>query len=275
MRRRDAPRRDVDRDVEAVETEWANGLTAKLDIVRRLPHYTRTIARELRDADAVHVRCPANVTLCALAVLAVTRHPTRRWIKYAGAWQPTGREPASYALQRRWLARPHLRAQVTVNGTWPDQPSHVHSFANPSLTDDELARGATIAHTKSFETPLRLLFVGHLGAAKNPRVAIDALALLRDRGVDARLDLAGEGDELEAFVREVYAHGLSRYVTLHGPLPRNALDELYAKAHFVVLPSRTEGWPKVLAEGMAFGAVPIATGSAVCPRSSASSAPGA
>ena len=30
MRRKDAARRDVDRDVEAVETEWANGLTAKL-----------------------------------------------------------------------------------------------------------------------------------------------------------------------------------------------------------------------------------------------------
>jgi hypothetical protein len=30
MRRKDAPRRDIDRDVEAVETEWANGLTAKL-----------------------------------------------------------------------------------------------------------------------------------------------------------------------------------------------------------------------------------------------------
>ena len=30
MRRRDAPRRDVDREVEAVETEWANGVTAKL-----------------------------------------------------------------------------------------------------------------------------------------------------------------------------------------------------------------------------------------------------
>jgi glycosyltransferase involved in cell wall biosynthesis len=249
------------KNIELVPLPPAGGdqLVAKLDIVRHLPTYTRVIARELRDADAVHVRCPANVTLCALAVLAASRKPARRWVKYAGSWQATPAESPVSALQRRWLARPHLRAQVTVNGAWPGQPAHVHSFDNPSLTDEELATGRAIARTKSFGTPLRLLFVGHLGAAKNPRTAIDALARLRDRGLDARLDLAGEGTELAAMRGEVTARGLALHVTLHGALPRPALDELYARAHFVVLPSATEGWPKVLAEGMAFGAVPVAT----------------
>jgi glycosyltransferase involved in cell wall biosynthesis len=30
-------------------------------------------------------------------------------------------------------------------------------------------------------------------------------------------------------------------------------------AHFTILPSKSEGWPKAIAEGMFFGAIPIST----------------
>lgn len=230
-------------------------LRAKLDILRETPGYVRTIVRELRDVDAVHVRAPANISLYAIAVLSATRAPARRWIKYAGSWTPLPGEATSYRLQRAWLAGTRHRAQVTINGEVPDQPPHVHSFLNPCLTDDELARGIAAARDKRLVAPIRLVFVGHLGAAKNPRVAVAALAALRAAGVDARLDLVGDGDDLAALRRDT----AGMPVTVHGALPRTVLDTLYAAAHFVLLPSRTEGWPKVLSEGMAAGAVPIAS----------------
>lgn len=234
-------------------------LAAKLGILRHTPRYVQTIARELAGADAVHVRAPANISLYAIAMLTARRTPRRRWIKYAGNWQPHGSEPASYRLQRAWLAGPVHRAQVTINGSYADQPAHVHSFDNPCLTDDELALGRAAATTKRLTAPVRLLFVGHLGAAKNPRVAIDLLAELRRGGADAQLDVVGDGADLPALRAHAAASGLAASVIFHGALPRPALAPLYATAHFVVLPSRTEGWPKVLGEGMAAGAVPIAT----------------
>jgi len=237
-------------------------LAAKLDIVRLTPRYVRAIARELAGADAVHVRAPANISLYAIALLTARRAPRRRWIKYAGDWRPHRGEPASYRLQRAWLARTGHGAQVTINGRYPDQPGHVHSFWNPCLTDDEVARGRAAAAGKQLAppgAPVRLVFVGHLGAAKNPRVAVETLVELRRAGCDARLDLAGDGAERPALEALVARAGLSAAVTLHGALPRPALSALYDAAHFVVLPSRTEGWPKVLGEGMASGAVPIAT----------------
>jgi glycosyltransferase involved in cell wall biosynthesis len=233
-------------------------LAAKLGILRHTPRYLTTIARELAGADAVHVRAPANISLYAIALLTALG-PRRRWIKYAGNWRPHGPEPASYRLQRAWLARPLHRAQVTINGRYPDQPTHVHSFDNPCLTDDELARGRAAAAAKQLTAPVRLLFVGHLGATKNPRVAIDALGELRRGGAAAHLDIAGDGADLPALSAHAAASGLAAAVTFHGAVPRPALAPLYAAAHFVVLPSRTEGWPKVLGEGMAAGAVPIAT----------------
>lgn len=248
-------------NVELVPVEPAGGseLTDKLDILRLAPRYLRTIQRELRGADAVHVRCPANVSLFGLIALALARSPRRRWVKYAGNWRPTHHEPLWYKLQRLWLERPFHGASVTINGQWADQPAHVYSFVNPCLTDAELAAGRVAAAQKLLEVPIRVLFVGHLGAAKNPRVAIEAVRLLREQRIEARLDLAGGGAEQAELAALVERQGLDPHVTLHGSLPREQLDRLYAAAHFVVLPSTTEGWPKVLSEGMASGAVPIAT----------------
>jgi glycosyltransferase involved in cell wall biosynthesis len=248
-------------NIELVPVPPTGGATigAKLDIVRMLPHYAATIRRELHDADAVHVRCPDNVSMCALAILSVTRTPRRRWIKYAGNWQPVAREPLFYGLQRRWLARGRHHAQVTVNAAAEASVGHVHAVANPCLTDDEIVRGSQIAAHKALSSPVRLLFVGHLGAAKNPQAAIDAVALLRDRGIATTLDVAGEAADLEPFRVRARALDCADTIVFHGALPRERLDPLYASANLLVLPSRTEGWPKVLSEGMAFGAVPIAT----------------
>ena len=41
-------------------------------------------------------------------------------------------------------------------------------------------------------------------------------------------------------------------------MPKPALADFYAQAHFLVFPSASEGWPKVLSEAMAYGVVPIA-----------------
>ena len=106
---------------------------------RLYPAYAVAIRDEVRHADAVHVRCPANISLLALALLRAARRPEPRWVKYAGNWQPDGAEPWSYAVQRRWLAANHHRGVVTVNGQWPAQPPHVHTFHNPSLTEAQLA----------------------------------------------------------------------------------------------------------------------------------------
>ena len=229
----------------------------KLSIVAAMPEYVRVMQRELATADAVHVRAPANISLAAILVLHARATPRRRWVKYAGSWTPHHGEPWSYALQRRLLARPGHGAFITVNGETGGIP-HAVAMVNPSLSDDELRRGAEAAATKVLAPPIRLLFVGHFGAAKHPEVAIDVLAALRARGLEARLDLVGEGDSATLHQRASRL-GVVDLVTIHGALPRSRIDELYRVAHFVVLPSRTEGWPKVLGEGMAFGAVPLAS----------------
>lgn len=233
--------------------------TDKLKILKQYPAYARVLWEEMRQADVVHVRCPANLSIVALALLTLRRHPEKRWLKYAGNWQPYEGEPWSYALQRWWLRTGRAGGVVTVNGAWPDQPAHVHSFLNPCLTEEELREGRSVAAEKQLGSPLRMLYVGRLERAKGVGRALKITGKLRQQGVAAVLDLVGDGPERAELEAQAEASGVRDGVTFHGWVPRGALDAFYARAHLLLFPSTcSEGWPKVLSEGMAYGVVPVA-----------------
>jgi glycosyltransferase involved in cell wall biosynthesis len=52
---------------------------------------------------------------------------------------------------------------------------------------------------------------------------------------------------------------LHNFVSLHGNVSKEALKKTYQQYHFLLLPSKSEGWPKAVAEAMFFGCLPIAT----------------
>lgn len=111
-------------------------------------------------------------------------------------------------------------------------------------------------------TSLRLLFVGRYGAAKGAPELIGALAQARSTGVDARLRFVGRelhaGDE--ASLRgDVERRGLGGVVEFAGVLPPERLRECYVDTDVICLPSRREGLPMALLEGMAFGLPVLAT----------------
>jgi glycosyltransferase involved in cell wall biosynthesis len=235
------------------------GIVAKAGIVWRIPAWVTAIQSELRRADAVHIRCPANISLIALLVLALSRRPRPRWVKYAGNWSPATNEAASYRLQRWMLRRNVCRAAVTVNGVWPAQSAHVHAFDNPTLTDEELRTAAQAAADKALDGELRIVFAGRLEEAKGAGRVLDIAERLADSRVPFHLDLAGDGPDRPRYEMLVAERQLAKCVTFHGWLDRAGLDRIYAQAHIILLPTTaSEGFPKVLAEGMAHGAVPLA-----------------
>jgi glycosyltransferase involved in cell wall biosynthesis len=90
---------------------------------------------------------------------------------------------------------------------------------------------------------LRVVYVGRLSPRKGVDVAVDAVARLVERGVDARLDLVGSVfTGYEWYERQLHeqvaALGLADRVTFHGFRPSvwSALDE----ADVAVVPSRLE-----------------------------------
>ena len=67
--------------------------------------------------------------------------------------------------------------------------------------------------------------------------------------------IAGNGDENE--LRTHLNQEANQITTFSGILSRQDLNQIYAESHFILLPSQSEGFPKVLAEAAAFGCVPI------------------
>jgi glycosyltransferase involved in cell wall biosynthesis len=243
--------------LQPVRPLGGTGLGRKAHGLLALPGYALAIRRAMARADLVHVRCPSVVGLAACLVLALDRR-VPRWSQYLSNWRPDQRDPWSYTFQRRWLERGLTGGPVVINGRWPDQPGHVHSFVNPCLTETEVQEGSAASAGKRLREPIRLLFVGRLVAAKGGGRALDILAGLVRRGRQACLDVVGDGAHRPRFEALAAELGVTDKVRFHGVQARVALNEFYRHAHVMLLPSASEGWPKVLSEGMAYGAVPVA-----------------
>jgi glycosyltransferase involved in cell wall biosynthesis len=104
-----------------------------------------------------------------------------------------------------------------------------------------------------------ILCVGALREVKGHRVLIDACALLRERGIDLRCRLIGEGELQRDLEWQIHELGLWERVHLLGARPRAAVAAEMRAADVVLLPSilgqrgDREGIPVCLMEAMATG----------------------
>lgn len=236
-----------------------SGLRSKLRVAARAPLYAGTVIREAREADVIHVRAPANIPLIGLPAMRLARIKKPTWVKYAGNWNADANVATSYALQRWWLTRDFHQGVVTINGASTKPLPHVEDFFNPSFDRTELTRMQASVESKSLAEPYRLLFVGRAETAKGIWRVIEIARRLSMRGVPYLLDIVGDGEERASAETQVQKEALGKSVRFHGWLPKRDIEPFYEAAHFVLLPSSSEGWPKVLSEGMAYGALPIAS----------------
>jgi colanic acid/amylovoran biosynthesis glycosyltransferase len=114
--------------------------------------------------------------------------------------------------------------------------------------------GVDDSFLQSLSTPVpdvqRFVCVGRLCNEKAQTLLIDALALLRHRGLRPRLVLAGDG-ELRARVQALIDHHrLADQVTLTGWVDGQRVRDEIVAARALVMPSCMEGLPVALIEAM-------------------------
>ena len=100
-----------------------------------------------------------------------------------------------------------------------------------------------------------LVYVGRITPSKRVGDLVRMLALVRSRGVDARLAVVGRGQarECDAVLRAARSLGVGRHVVLTGYLPRERKRELLARAALLVMASAREGWGLAVTEANALG----------------------
>lgn len=228
------------------------GLGNKLKIVLNIPQILATVKKTLRQVDVFQLRTPTGIGVFLIPYLSLFTKK-KGWYKYAGNWNQNN-PPLGYALQR-WMLKKQKR-KVTINGQWPRQPAHCITFENPCLTEKEREEGLQITKAKSFAPPFTFCFVGRLEDAKGVQRIIDAFGRLDGLEQVKAIHFIGNGEKMESY--EIQCERLGLPAVFHGFLDRGEVFKVYKKAHFLLLPSTaSEGFPKVIAEGMNFGCIPI------------------
>jgi glycosyltransferase involved in cell wall biosynthesis len=113
--------------------------------------------------------------------------------------------------------------------------------------------------------PIKVAFVGRLLEDKGIRTLIEAHRLLRHRGSDIELLIAGTPDPANpASIGEQEAAAWNREPGVSWLGHVDDIAKLWARAHFAVLPSYSEGLPKSLLEAAACGRAMIAADVSGC-----------
>lgn len=216
--------------------------------------------KAMRKADHIHLRCPGNMGL--LGSLVQILFPFKpKTAKYAGNWDPNAKQPFTYKLQRWILSNTLLtrNIKVLVYGEWPNQTKNIKPFFTATYSESEIQHSAFNIQKDDIEGTIRFLFVGTLTPGKQPLYAIQLVEELYKQGKKVKLDFYGEGVLREALENYIHQNNLEMIISLKGNQFKETVLQAYQEAHFLLLPSKSEGWPKVVAEAMVWGCVPIVT----------------
>ncbi len=106
--------------------------------------------------------------------------------------------------------------------------------------------------------PLRVVYLGRLAADKGIFETIEAVRILRERGMVVNLTIAGSGPAGEDIVRAIEAGRLGDQTHIAGAVFGSAKLQLWREADVFAFPTyHREGLPYALLEAMANGAVPV------------------
>lgn len=226
----------------------------KLSIVFKAPQVLNIVKRTLRRADYFQFRAPTGIGVYVIPYL-VLFSSKKGWFKYAGNWKQQN-APIAYSFQR-WLLKNQKR-KVTINGKWPNQHEHCLTFENPCLTKAELHTGQNIIKNKELLiAKLTFCFVGRLEQEKGLDLLITAFGNLSndEKSNINSIHIVGSSERISFYENMAKTTGLN--FVFHGFLSRSQVHEIYKISHAIVLPSASEGFPKVISEAMNYGCLPV------------------
>jgi len=214
------------------------------------------IFKAMKQADHIHLRCPGNIALlaCFVQILFPNKQKTA---KYAGNWDPKAKQPWSYRLQKWILSNTFLtrNMQVLVYGEWEGSTKNIKAFFTATYAEADKVPLKSL----NLKATIHFVFVGTLVKGKNPLYAIQIVEALFQNGYDVFLNMYGEGIERKFLENYIATNSLDNFIKLNGNQNQETIKKAYQNSHFVILPSKSEGWPKAVAEGMFWGCVPVAT----------------
>lgn len=216
----------------------------------------------LRRGTAAYARLPSPLGACLVLAALLRRRPlicslhgSPRWMRKERSWQSLFGLGHVY----RWVTVRAIRRADLIFATDPGVGANygldtrrLEIFSNTLLTEvpDLPQRSPATAGT------LELGFVGRLSHEKNPGFAIQVLRSLLSIGVQVHLTIVGDGPMRGSLEDE--AQDVEEFITFAGWIDdREQVQSHLRGFHFLLLPSLSEGSPKVMVEAMANGVIVV------------------
>jgi glycosyltransferase involved in cell wall biosynthesis len=229
----------------------------------QLPGVFAAARRTARRSRLLHLRSPGHFALAGALLCRLSGRATlSKWAGENGPF-PGERLPSRF---QRWLEGiPSRRHPVLVYG--PSRKTHQIEFLPALMTGPELARAAELSRSRLWQPPWQLLSVARLERVKNLELAIRGLGLLRRRRpeLDWRYVIVGDGPLRAQLALLAQVEGIADRVRFDGARAFSEVQARYAEAHVVIMPGVKEGWPKVIAEAWAHGALALAASAGIVP----------
>ncbi|WP_299116149.1 glycosyltransferase [uncultured Winogradskyella sp.] len=244
--------------VIALQKVGGRSFLSKINILINYPKMWSVINHQVKKHAFIHVRAPSNPSI--IATRLSIKYPDKNfWFKYAGSW--VGKTSKSYSWQRNKLKSLKRNSKITVNGLWDNQPKNILAFDNPCLDDEDRGLGKTIVEQKAVKKPYNICFVGGLNDNKGVLNLIEAVKQLEPSLIN-EINIVGDGVLRDTLFKK--STGLN--INFYGYLSKKDVVSIYTKSHYIVLPSKSEGFPKVISEAMNYGCLPIVSSVSCIPQ---------
>jgi glycosyltransferase involved in cell wall biosynthesis len=211
----------------------------------------RIILKEVNGASHVQIRVPMGIGVYVLPLFLFITRKFILWVKYANNWGHVSNS-LGYRFQRWFLDKNFLKCAVTINGFWHNQKKHLKSFENPCITNKQFEFGKTIE--RSFDNKFRIIFAGRIEAAKGIDLLMQVLETLPQDRFEEWVFI-GEGPLKEPLQKLINELEIS--ATFPGFMSQAQVHGYLANANILILPSKSEGFPKIVAEAWNYQVIPI------------------
>jgi glycosyltransferase involved in cell wall biosynthesis len=202
--------------------------------------------------DIVHTHSTSLSVLGVVFATSLTRTPLAYDCRDEGfpSWLITRGSPVAW-----FSCAPNIDDHLIASGV--DSREIVRlDVTNPPFVADFVPESVDKKHIKS---KISVIYVGRLNEAKGAHIAVESFLQATESLDDAHLEIVGDGALKPQLRESVEKYGATDSVNFHGEVPHRDAVRLISESNILLLPSKSEGIPRVILEAFEVGTTVIST----------------
>lgn len=157
------------------------------------------------------------------------------------------------------VTTPLLKQNVVKRGIAPEKIFIVPNYADEEIFSPKVGGNSVRKELSVSSDEKVIMYIGRLSPEKGIDVLIKAFSIIKEEIKNTKLIIVGDGAEKGKLMELCKRLNLLDSIKFVKPIPNNKVPSFLAATDIIVLPSYSEGSPKILVEAMMMGKPIVAT----------------